>query len=240
MTPQTPSNTRHMPQPFAEKSAAEKRDAAADIVRTLVRWTYAGRIALVSSFGASAAILLHLVSEADPETAVIFLDTGRHFGETKRYRDDLTARLGLRDVRSVAPLPAPLAGDDPDQLLFQRNPERCCFLRKVEPLQRALAGFDAWFTGRWNVTGAARETLPLFEIGEEGRIKVNPIGDWTRGEVDAYFEASGLPHHPLEADGFASIGCMPCTARVLPGEDERAGRWRTRDRTECGLHMPRR
>lgn len=238
MTPPSAPFALPVAQPFAEKSAAQKHEAAAEIVRTMVRRTYAGRIALVSSFGASAAVMLDLVAKADPETPVIFLDTGRHFGETKRYRDDLAAALGLTDVRSPAPLPAPLAGEDPDQMLFLGDPDRCCFLRKVEPLKRALAGFDAWFTGRWRVAGAARGSLPLFEIGDEGRVKVNPIADWTRAEVDAYFECSGLPRHPLEADGLRSIGCMPCTARVLPGEDERAGRWRAQDRIECGIHVP--
>ena len=198
-----------------------------------------GRIALVSSFGAEAAVLLALVAEAAPATPVIFLDTLRHFGETLRYRDTLVARLGLTDVRSVKPDPAEVARRDPDLTLFQRDPDACCALRKVEPLERALAGFGGWITGRKRFQALTRAALPAVEwAADEGRFKINPLASWSPERVAAEFEARGLPHHPLEADGFLSIGCMPCTERVAPGADPRSGRWSGQAKTECGIHRP--
>jgi phosphoadenosine phosphosulfate reductase len=201
-----------------------------------VRDEFAGRIALVSSFGAESAVLLHLIAEIDPAIPIIFLDTGKLFGETLRYRDQLTKRLGLKDLRSIAPDPAALAAEDEAGALWLKQPDRCCFLRKVEPLRRALEGFDAWLTGRKRFQGGLRDRLPKFEAAD-GKIKVNPLADWTKDDLDRYFEAHELPRHPLEADGFLSIGCMPCTDRVSPGEDGRAGRWRGIDKTECGIHL---
>lgn len=198
-----------------------------------------GPIALVSSFGAEAAVLLALVAEAAPATPVIFIDTLRHFGETLRYRDRLAARLGLGDVRSVTPDAAEVARRDPDLTLFQRDPDACCGLRKVEPLERALAGFGGWITGRKRFQAATRAVLPAVEwAAGEGRFKINPLANWSSDRVAAEFESRGLPHHPLEADGFLSIGCMPCTERVAPGADPRSGRWSGQGKTECGIHSP--
>lgn len=198
-----------------------------------------GRIALVSSFGTEAAVLLALVAEAAPATPVVFLDTLRHFGETLRYRDRLVAQLGLVDVRSVRPDPAEIAKRDPDLLLFQRDPDACCALRKVEPLERALAGFGGWITGRKRFQALTRAALPAVEwAADEGRFKINPLAGWSPDRVAAEFEARDLPHHPLEADGFLSIGCMPCTERVAPGADPRSGRWSGQAKTECGIHRP--
>ncbi|WP_026868556.1 phosphoadenylyl-sulfate reductase [Inquilinus limosus] len=196
-----------------------------------------GPVALVSSFGAESAVLLALVAEVAPATPVIFLDTLRHFGETLRYRDKLVAQLGLEDVRSVRPDPAEIAKRDPDLLLFQRDPDACCALRKVEPLERALAGFGGWITGRKRFQAATRAVLPAVEwAAAEGRFKINPLAGWSPDRIAAEFDSRGLPHHPLEADGFLSIGCMPCTERVAPGADPRSGRWSGQAKTECGIH----
>jgi phosphoadenosine phosphosulfate reductase len=198
-----------------------------------------GPMALVSSFGTEAAVLLALLAEVDPATPVVFLDTLRHFGETLRYRDRLVAHLGLTDVRSVKPDAAEIARRDPDLLLFQRDPDACCGLRKVEPLERALAGFGGWITGRKRFQATTRAVLPAVEWApEEHRFKINPLASWTPDRVAAEFDARGLPHHPLEADGFPSIGCMPCTERVAPGADPRSGRWSGQAKTECGIHRP--
>ena len=198
-----------------------------------------GHIALVSSFGTEAAVLLALLAEVAPATPVIFLDTLRHFGETLRYRDRLVAHLGLTDVRSVKPDSAEIARRDPDLLLFQRDPDACCSLRKVEPLERALTGFGGWITGRKRFQAATRAVLPAVEWApDEGRFKINPLASWAPDRVAAEFDARGLPHHPLEADGFPSIGCMPCTERVAPGADPRSGRWSGQAKTECGIHRP--
>lgn len=199
---------------------------------------FRGNIALVSSFGAEAAVLLHLVAQIDRQVPVIFVDTGKLFGETLRYRDDLVGRLGFTDVRSVEPDAAELARRDPDGMLFARDPDACCALRKVEPLERALEGFSAWINGRKRFQGGLRGSIPVIEEAD-GRIKVNPLARWSARETEAYFAAYDLPHHPLEADGYRSIGCMPCSAPVRPGEDARAGRWRGRDKTECGIHLAR-
>lgn len=199
---------------------------------------FPGRLALVSSFGAEAAILLHMVSRIDPALPVIFLDTGKLFGETRRYRDTLVRRLGLRDVRTIEPDARRIAEADPNGTLWRSNPDRCCALRKVEPLARALAPFAAWINGRKRAHGALRATLPPVEEAD-GKVKLNPLADWSAADVAAYFAAHDLPHHPLEEDGYTSIGCMPCTDRTAPGEDPRAGRWRGRSKTECGIHLAR-
>lgn len=198
---------------------------------------FPGRLAAVSSFGAESAVLLHMMAEIDPELPVIFIDTGRHFGETKRHRDLLAKRLGLTDVRSVGPELARAAKEDPNEMLFSTDPDRCCGFRKVEPLAAALRPFDAWVTGRKRHQTADREAMPVFEA-EGARVKVNPLAAWGTGEVDDYRRRHDLPAHPLVAQGFTSIGCMPCTSRVAPGEDGRAGRWRGADKTECGIHLP--
>ena len=206
------------------------------LLRPLVEQEFNGRIALLSSFGAEAALLLHMAAQVDADIPVIFLDTGKLFGETLRYRDMLVARLGLRDLRIVAPDPGEVARRDPQGTLWHGDADACCRLRKVEPLERALAPFAATIAGRKRYQGGARDALRAVEaVG--GRIQVNPLAAFTRERVEREFTARGLPPHPLEADGFLSIGCMPCTDRVAPGEDRRAGRWRGRDKDECGIHL---
>jgi len=218
-----------------------ERYAEADtltLLDAMIHREFAGRIALVSSFGAEAAILLHLVATVDPATPVVFIDTGKLFGETLRYRDQLAARLGLTDVRTIKPEPARVEQADADGVLWYGNPDMCCYIRRVEPLQRALLGFDAWISGRKGFHGGERQGLPRIEAGDDGRIKINPLAYWQKIDIEDYFARHSLPRHPLEADGFLSIGCMPCTDRVAPGEDMRAGRWRGSGKSECGIHVP--
>jgi len=198
---------------------------------------FPGRAALVSSFGADSAVLLHIVSEVDRDLPVIFLDTGRLFAETLEYRTRLTEQLGLTDVRTVTPDPARLAANDPHRALWMTNPDLCCQIRKTEPLQRALSGFDAWFTGRKRFQNSQRASLRLFEA-DGTRIKINPLASWSIVDLKAHAERHGLPEHPLVAKGYPSIGCVPCTSRVSVGEDLRAGRWRGLDKSECGIHVP--
>jgi len=197
---------------------------------------FRGRIALVSSFGADSAVLLHLVAQADPAAPVLFLDTGKLFTETLAYSNRLARRLGLHDLRVLRPDPAELAAADPFGALWSADPDRCCALRKATPLERALAGFDVWISGRKRHQAATRTALPLFERDEAGRVKANPLAAWSAEALEAYRAAHDLPAHPLVAEGYPSIGCHPCTSRVLPGEDPRAGRWRGRGKTECGIH----
>ena len=205
-------------------------------LRLAIRDLFPGRIALVSSFGAESAVLLDMVARIDPATPIIFLDTGKHFGETLRYRDALAARLGLKDLRSVTPAPEALAREDRDGLLFAADPDRCCALRKTLPLNEALAGFEAWITGRKAFQAASRAGLPLFE-SDGPRLKVNPLRHWRPAWIAEHFARHDLPPHPLEAEGYRSIGCYSCTARSAPEADPRSGRWPGIAKTECGIHF---
>lgn len=208
----------------------------AELLRPLVREAFPGRIALVSSFGAESAVLLHMVAQIDPETPVIFLDTGKLFSETLAYRDGLVERLGLTDVRAIRPLAGDVQSLDPRGTLAETNPDLCCRFRKVEPLERALRGFQAWITGRKQYQGAGRAALAAIESAD-WRIKVNPLAAWGPAQIEAYLAAHDLPRHPLVALGFPSIGCAPCTSPVASGaSDPRAGRWAGQDKTECGIH----
>ena len=196
-----------------------------------------GRIALVSSFGAESAVLLHLVSVIDSTTPVLFIDTQMLFPETLTYLTTLADKLGLADIRTITALPAAVAFDDPDGTLHQVNPDACCALRKTEPLDRALSGFDAWITGRKRYQGDTRAQVEFFEAEADIRIKVNPLAHWGREDLADYMINNRLPRHPLVARGYPSIGCAPCTTPVAPGEDPRAGRWRGREKQECGIHF---
>lgn len=205
------------------------------LLKVMLRLEFPGRIALVSSFGAESAVLLHLVAKIDRAIPVIFLDTGKLFGETLRHRDRLVARLGLTDVRSVEPDAAAVDARDPDGVLWRDNPDACCRLRKVEPLARALAGFDAWITGRKRFQTLDRAALTTIEAGD-GKVKINPLLAWDEERLEAYRIAHDLPAHPLVEDGYLSIGCMPCTDRVADGGSYRDGRWVGQGKTECGIH----
>lgn len=221
----------HLSDRFAGASAEE-------LLAATIREAFQGRIALVSSFGTEAAVLLHLVAQADPATPVIFLDTGKLFGETLRYRDTLARRLGLTNIRSIEPDPAAVEKDDSEGVLWLRDADACCRIRKVETLARALAPFDAWINGRKRFQNTDRAAIAPVEA-DGAKVKVNPLANWTPRDIADYFTRHDLPRHPLEADGYRSIGCMPCTDRVAPGEDSRAGRWRGKQKTECGIHLPR-
>ncbi|MFC4292780.1 phosphoadenylyl-sulfate reductase [Sphingorhabdus arenilitoris] len=194
-----------------------------------------GDSAIVSSFGAESAVLLHLIGSINPSIPVIFLDTGKHFPETLAYRDLLVERIGLTDMRNIRPDPALLAEKDESGLRWSYDPDGCCDIRKVLPLKTALAPFDAQFSGRKAFQAETRSNLPRFEIAE-GRLKVNPLIDWSKDDIEAYIAEHNLPPHPLVVEGFPSIGCSPCTSKVAPGEDPRSGRWKGWDKTECGIH----
>ncbi len=212
-----------------------------DMLRELLRDRLAGNAAVVSSFGAESAVLLHLVAQIDPATPVIFLETHKHFAETIAYRDQLMAHLGMTGLLIVEPDPAVLAKKDETGLRWSYDPDGCCDIRKVEPLARALSGFDASITGRKGFQSATRAGLPRFEIDNTdalGRLKINPLASWNKDDIEAYMAAHDLPRHPLVEQGYPSIGCSPCTSKVAPGEDARSGRWKGWDKTECGIHEP--
>ena len=217
------------------EALAEGRDAHG-ILELALKGDLAGRSSVVSSFGAESAVLLHLVAEIDPTTPVLFLNTGKLFGETLRYRDRLQDVLGLTDIRSLAPHPADRMRADPDGTLWSRDTDACCDFRKVIPLKRALEGFDAQITGRKRFQTRQRAVMQPVEFFE-GRFRFNPLTDWTLADLEAYFEKHNLPRHPLVEDGYPSIGCMPCTRRVAAGESYRDGRWAGSDKDECGIHL---
>ena len=197
-----------------------------------------GRVALVSSFGAESVVLLHMVSVVAPWTPVLFIDTRMLFPETLDYQRQLAERLDLRDIRVLRAGHPQIARDDPDGSLHQTDPDACCALRKTAPLDAALARFDGWITGRKRYQGGTRAALDFFEVEDAtGRIKINPLAHWGRADVADYMAENRLPPHPLVARGYRSIGCAPCTTPVAQGEDERAGRWRGTEKTECGIHF---
>ncbi|MEO0833129.1 MAG: phosphoadenylyl-sulfate reductase [Pseudomonadota bacterium] len=212
-----------------------KGQSAEEILTGAVRESFAGRIALVSSFGAESVVLLHLISQIDPYTPVIFLDTEKHFAQTLSYRKKLAARFGLKSVIDIHPEATEKEAEDPDGTLWRRDADGCCSLRKVRPLKNALGAYDAWITGRKQFHGGERIQLPIFDAAEP-HIKVNPLVTWTPDDVATYIKLHDLPPHPLVAQGYPSIGCWPCTHPVTAGEDARAGRWRGAAKTECGIH----
>jgi phosphoadenosine phosphosulfate reductase len=207
----------------------------AEIIETALQTVGREHLAVVSSFGTESAALLKVMADVDPAIPVVFLDTGWLFEETLAYRDTLIATLGLRDVHSIKPLEETLSREDPDRELWFSDPDACCRIRKVEPLARALAPFKAWINGRKRFQGGLRATIPVVE--QDGvRLKFNPFANISREQIEAIYRLANLPPHPLAASGYLSVGCMPCTSRTSPDEDARAGRWRGRAKTECGIH----
>ncbi|MGL4288115.1 MAG: phosphoadenylyl-sulfate reductase [Phreatobacter sp.] len=209
----------------------------AEILAVALVELFPGRAALVTSFGADSAVLLHLAAAVDPAVPVIFVDTSRHFPQTLAYRDRLAAHLGLTDIRNVGPTDDEIAANDPVLVMAERDPDACCGFRKVTPLARALRPFAASISGRKRHQAATRAGLSVFEA-EGGLIKVNPLAAWAAADLAAYARAHDLPAHPLVKEGYPSIGCAPCTSPVAAGEDARAGRWRNSGKIECGIHRP--
>ena len=217
---------------------ARLRDADPATVIAAAVDAYGDRLALVSSFGAESAVLLHLAAQVDPNIAVLFLDTGMLFGQTLDYRKQLATKLGLTGVRDLRPRFEDLAAGDPNADLWKTDTDACCHIRKVLPLDAALSGYDAWITGRKRFHGGDRLRLKVVE-DVEGQVKFNPLANWTKDDLDAYVARHDLPAHPLVAAGYPSIGCWPCTNPVEAGEDVRAGRWTGSQKTECGIHTAR-
>ena len=212
-----------------------------EMLEAVITGSLAGDVTTVSSFGAESAALLHLLAEIDPNIPVIFLDTGKHFPETLAYRDELVEKIGLTNLVVLTPDEEDLAKKDESGLRWSYDPDGCCEIRKVKPLAKALAGYDASFTGRKAFQSSTRANLPRFEIDKsdaQGRLKINPLIDWSAEDIAAYFEQHDLPRHPLVSKGYPSIGCAPCTNQVAEGEDPRSGRWAGWDKTECGIHKP--
>jgi phosphoadenosine phosphosulfate reductase len=214
---------------------AKDRDAQG-ILELALTGDFAGKTAVVSSFGAESAVLLKLVADIDPNTPILFLNTGKLFGETLRYRDRLQDMLGLGDVRSLAPSLDERNKFDADGTLWSRNTDACCDFRKTVPLNRALEPFQAQVTGRKRFQTRERADMQPVEFFQ-GRFRFNPLWQWDLHQLEAFMERHKLPRHPLVEDGYPSIGCMPCTRRVQAGEDYRSGRWSGLEKDECGIHL---
>ncbi len=218
---------------------------AIDLLRVMISDVFKGKIALISSFGADAALLLELVSEIDNKTPILFLETDKHFLETLEYVETLKNKLNLQNLHFLTPDPEMLKRIDTNGDLWNSNPDRCCWLRKVEPLDRAVKelGIEALITGRKRYQNSERSSLSTIELDDKNIFRINPLANWDKARQKQEFTARNLPQHPLLEKGYLSIGCAPCTSIVKAGEDERAGRWRhtTKDneqKTECGLHLP--
>jgi phosphoadenosine phosphosulfate reductase len=218
-------------------NARYRHHAASAVLRHALSDPQVGRIALVSSFGAESVVPLHMLAMIDRTVPVLFIDTQMLFAETLDYQQQVAARLDLTDLRIIQAQPGQVAATDPDGQLHRSDPDACCALRKTEPLERALGGFDAWITGRKRFQASTRAALEFFEADTDGRLKVNPLAHWDKADVQDYMINNRLPRHPLVARGYPSIGCAPCTSPVKAGEDERAGRWRGAAKEECGIHF---
>lgn len=220
-----------------ERLNGELRGASAQtILRVAMIREWPDSLTYVSSFGAESAVMLALIADVRPDLPIVFLETGMHFPQTLDYRDTLIERLGLTNVRNIAPNETERAVLDPKNDLHTRDTDACCALRKVRPLEPALEGFNAWITGRKRFHGGARLSMPVFEHASN-RFKVNPLASWTQDDVDLFFSHRNLPRHPLVAQGYPSIGCWPCTRPAADPSDIRSGRWAGQDKTECGLHV---
>lgn len=207
-----------------------------DVLELSITKLFTGEIALVSSFGAESAILLHMAGQIDPYVPVIFVDTGKLFSETLSYRDQLIKQFGLQNVHTIKPETQILDEQDPEGSLWQRDVDHCCNIRKVLPFEGALAPYVAEISGRKKFQNEVRADLGFFQKTDK-RVKVNPLINWSAAELAKYVKDHDLPRHPLVALGYPSIGCAPCTSPVAQGEDPRAGRWRGEEKTECGIHF---
>jgi len=210
---------------------------AVGVLRYAVSDVLPADLAVVSSFGADSAVLLHMVAQVDPAMPVYFLETGKHFPETLAYVEQLKTHLGLTNVRAIHPDPKDIARFDPNGDLWETDPDSCCHIRKTEPLEPITAQYGGWVTGRKRYQTRERGVLPHFELTSDDRVKVNPLAYFSDADVIEYRRQHALPEHPLYAQGYKSIGCAPCTSAVADGEDPRAGRWRGLNKKECGIHF---
>lgn len=220
---------------LATRAGVELEDASA---AQILRWaadTFGERIAGTASM--ADAVVSHLASKAKPGIDVLFLDTGYHFPETIGTADAVQAVyevnvVNVRPTLSVAQQDAAFGKD-----LWATDPDKCCALRKVAPLNAAMRDYDAWITGLRRDEAPSRANTPVVSWdSKRGKVKVCPIARWTQDDVDAYVAEHGILLNPLLLDGYDSVGCRPCTRRTVAGEDSRAGRWAGTGKTECGLH----
>ncbi len=208
----------------------------------IIKWAvceFRPKLAMTSSFGPESGVLLHLVSQMDPSVPVLFLETGYHFPETLEYRNELVKRFGFKNVidlhadpRRRQEIVEKYAGKP-----YEKDPDRCCQVNKVEPLDEALKAYAAWMSGIRRQQTDQRKTIRVLELYENGQYKVSPLANWTSRETWWYLKEHKIPQHPLYEKGYLSIGCWPCTRPIQAGDDERSGRWAGRAKKECGIHL---
>ena len=219
---------------------------ANELLHMMIESEFKNKIALISSFGAGSALLLSLVAQINRSVPVLFLDTGKHFAETLQYVKQLESFFGLDNLQILKPRQDLETKLDAGGTLWKNQPNRCCWFRKVEPLQRALmeGGYEALITGRKQYQTADRVNMETIELHEDGRFRINPLALWSKDKIKMEFKNRKLPEHPLVSKGYLSIGCDPCTLPVKNGQDERAGRWSHtaelpggEQKVECGIHI---
>ncbi len=226
-TPETVQHVRH----YLERQSPQ----------AILRWgfdMFGPDIAMATGFGPSGVVLMHMLARLRPGATVFYLDTGLLFDETYALRDALAERYGIRFARVEPELTVDEQAAVHGEALWERHPDRCCNIRKVQPLKRYLAGRSAWITGIRRDQVATRANAGVVEWDRaHGLVKLNPLAHWTEEELWTYIHIHELPYNPLHDQGYPSIGCWPCTRAVAPGEDVRAGRWAGRAKTECGIHL---
>jgi phosphoadenosine phosphosulfate reductase len=228
--PLSRADVEHLADEFETRSAQDLLAWAVD--------RFEGRIMLTCSWQMQSSVLIAMLHEIGANIRVVELDTGLLFPETYETREALVAKYDL-DLERIDPRETveEQAGSEGPEL-WRRDPDRCCALRKVEPLERALEGMDAWITGIRRAQSVTRRNAKVLELDPRGVVKVQPLAGWTDEDVKGYLFAHDVPYNPLHDRGFPSIGCTPCTRAIRPGEDSRAGRWADAEKTECGLHLP--
>lgn len=196
-------------------------------------------LAMTSSFGPESGALLHMVSKIDPGLAILFLETGYHFPETLEYKKQLAELFGLKQVRNLRADPAKREKVIADHagVPYEKNPDLCCHINKVEPLDQALTGYKAWISGIRRKQTDFRKSIRIVEAYEGGLYKISPLANFTSRDIWWYLKEHKIPQHPLYEKGYLSIGCWPCTRPIQDGDDERSGRWAGKAKTECGIHL---
>jgi phosphoadenosine phosphosulfate reductase len=230
-----PTAQRESLQHLAEQAGDELEGKSAHEILQWAQDNLGDSWAVASSM--ADALVPHLASQVRPGVDVVFLDTGYHFAETMGMADAVNFMLPVT-VKTILPLRTVAEQDAIEgKDLFARDPDRCCALRKVEPLERGLAPYSGWVSGLRRDEAVTRANVKVVEWDAKRQmVKLNPIASWTQDDVDAYMSANGILENPLLSDGYGSVGCSPCTRRLLEGEDARAGRWSGTGKIECGLH----
>lgn len=236
-TPNKRARSTEELQALADQGAAELGEATAEDVAAWAARTFPGTLAVACSM-AGDTVLPHLIARHCPGVDVLFLETGYHFPETEGTKEAAKAMLDINVIDVMPKLTVAQQDEQHGKDLFRTNPTACCAMRKVEPLAESLQDYEVWFTGVRRDESPTRTDAPLVSFDETHKlVKVNPMVRWSLDDLVEHSNSEGLPVNPLLSEGYLSIGCAPCTRKVAPGEDPRAGRWSGSDKIECGIHL---